>query len=471
MARVARTLWLLAMLACSDAVPREPLSVAELLDPQSCKDCHPRHYAEWSGSMHAYAMRDPVFQAMNRRGQEETGGELRDFCLKCHAPLALREEAIDDFADLTDVPEHLQGVTCYFCHNVASVEKPHNNASLTLAGDNRMRGALKNPVEPYAHRVEYSKFLDPGKLDSSLMCGSCHDIQMPNGFHIERTLEEYQGSVFAQDNGFQSCSSCHTRFKERREPAADYDLAQVPARVVHEHTWPGVDVALDEFPNSAAQRVLIERCMFGVRTTFVANAETLGRNPSEYFAFKVFLESTNVGHNVPSGASQDRRLWLEVHAFEGDREVFVSGAIADDQLEQDSQLFLFRDRLLDEHGEETHMFWRASQRAPDSTTLVTTTPANALSPLGHGAEYRYVTGVTKPPARLELKLRMRPMGRDVLEDLVDSGHLDPAVMERMPTFTVAEWQGEFDAKTGTYLLSPTSEATCEEYERLMNPED
>ena len=40
--------------------------------------------------MHAYAAEDPVFLAMNARGQRETKGALGDFCVKCHAPMAVQ---------------------------------------------------------------------------------------------------------------------------------------------------------------------------------------------------------------------------------------------------------------------------------------------------------------------------------------------------------------------------------------------
>ena len=50
------------------------LSIAEQQDPQTCKECHPKHFDQWSGSMHAYASDDPVFVAMNQRGQRETSG-------------------------------------------------------------------------------------------------------------------------------------------------------------------------------------------------------------------------------------------------------------------------------------------------------------------------------------------------------------------------------------------------------------
>ena len=125
----------------SDQDSQNLLTREQLLDPQTCQSCHPSHYKEWSGSMHAYAADDPVFLAMNRRGQEETDGELGDFCVQCHAPMALREGATFDGLNLPDVPQSLKGVTCYFCHSVDGVQGTHNNP-LTLADDEVLRGAV-----------------------------------------------------------------------------------------------------------------------------------------------------------------------------------------------------------------------------------------------------------------------------------------------------------------------------------------
>src|SRR5688572_9748953 len=96
------------------------------MDPETCKTCHPKHYREWSGSMHAYASDDPVFLAMNARGQEEVA-TLGDFCVQCHAPMAVRTGATTDGLNLAELPRHLKGVTCYFCHTVSAVEGTHNN--------------------------------------------------------------------------------------------------------------------------------------------------------------------------------------------------------------------------------------------------------------------------------------------------------------------------------------------------------
>ena len=73
--------------ACSGGLSKE-----ELRNPESCRDCHGEIVRQWSGSMHAYAADDPVFLALNQKGQRETNGALGDFCVKCHAPIALRPD-------------------------------------------------------------------------------------------------------------------------------------------------------------------------------------------------------------------------------------------------------------------------------------------------------------------------------------------------------------------------------------------
>ena len=72
--------------------------------------------------MHAYASEDPVFRALNALGQAETNGELGDFCVQCHAPLAVELGLTTDGLELDEVPEHLRGIGCTFCHQVDAVE-------------------------------------------------------------------------------------------------------------------------------------------------------------------------------------------------------------------------------------------------------------------------------------------------------------------------------------------------------------
>src|SRR5437773_4825089 len=116
-----------------------------MLDPQTCKACHADHFREWSGSMHAYASEDPVFLAMNQRGQRETNGALGAFCVNCHAPMAVREGATKDGLNLASLSPSLKGVTCFFCHTVDAVQGTHD-AQLHLSDEPIMRGAFADPV-------------------------------------------------------------------------------------------------------------------------------------------------------------------------------------------------------------------------------------------------------------------------------------------------------------------------------------
>jgi hypothetical protein len=96
---MSRLSFCLLLAACADDPPQY-LSRERLLEPETCAGCHPDHYREWSGSMHAYAANDPVFLAMNARGQRDTGGALGDFCVRCHAPMALAEGLTSDGTNL-----------------------------------------------------------------------------------------------------------------------------------------------------------------------------------------------------------------------------------------------------------------------------------------------------------------------------------------------------------------------------------
>src|SRR5262245_53503946 len=126
-----------------------------------------------------------------------------------------------------------------------------------------MRCAFNRPLKPTAHGVapEKSKFHDADQMDSSMLCGTCHDIVTPIGTHIERTLAEYLESVNSKPgDGFNSCNDCHMKRKRNQEPAAP-GYPGVAARDVHSHLWPAVDVALTpDMPNQDALRSAIESC-------------------------------------------------------------------------------------------------------------------------------------------------------------------------------------------------------------------
>src|SRR5690606_31553206 len=135
--------------ACGEAPP-PPRDLEALQDPETCAECHPDHYREWLGSMHAYAAEDPVFRAMNAKAQRETNGEIGDFCVRCHAPVAVELGLTQDGLNLDELPREVQGVTCWYCHQVEAIEGTHNNP-LRIAMDAVMRGDVREALEPDVH--------------------------------------------------------------------------------------------------------------------------------------------------------------------------------------------------------------------------------------------------------------------------------------------------------------------------------
>jgi len=426
------------------------LSREKLLDPATCGRCHPKHYEEWRGSMHAYSSVDPVFVAMNKRGQRETDGALGDFCVKCHAPMALREGLTTDGLNLEELPKSVQGVTCYFCHNATAYGEDHSNANLTLANDDVMRGSFADAADPKVHGTAASKLHQRGAMESSLMCGTCHDVVNDHGLHIERTLKEYKESVFSiekygKESG-SSCQGCHMPSFET-EAVAKVPNMELKKRPRSQHVWPAVDVALTDFPNSASQRRETE-CELAANT-WIASIDHNGNGQ-----FTMLIE-TDAGHHQPSGTSQDRRMWLEFVAYdEQDNVIYEIGRPSEGELVDpaaDPNLCMFRDHLEDDTGHEVHMFWEATRKNEALSRTI-------LPNTGFGGSHGYRCSIQIPrrrvPARVEMRMHMRPIAFEVLQSLVDSGDLERAVMEKMPTFTLHRTHVAWKYEDGDSIAVP-----------------
>jgi Cytochrome c554 and c-prime len=434
-------------------------SVPELQDPETCRDCHPKHYKEWASSMHAYASIDPVFLAMNKRGQRETDGELGKFCVQCHAPMAVRNGLTSDGLNLAEVPKAQQGVTCYFCHNALGSGPEHANANVQLANDDVMRGSLRDAVDPGAHGVAYSEAHDSRKMAASNLCGACHDVINPKGALIERTFQEYRASIHslerAGNKGGDSCQGCHMPWAETA-PVAQVPGLKLPARDRHDHVWPAVDVALTDFPDRERQRQRTE-CALSEDGVYVFELTHDGRG-----GFNIALETT-AGHAQPSGVTIDRRMWLEVVAYGAQDEVlFQSGVIGTEEAEEypatdarhDPQLCMFRDRWEDERGAEVHMLWEPKKKRERDSRLL---PIALKFGASHVANCNYRTPGGQVPTRLTARVMMRPVSMTVLDELIASGDLDPALRKEVPTFAVHTTAVTWTPSLGDALYLPSQQ--------------
>ncbi|MBE7454710.1 MAG: hypothetical protein HS111_39350 [Kofleriaceae bacterium] len=440
---------LAVLAACGD----DPLPVEELMKPETCQACHPNHFREWSGSMHAYAGDDPVFLAMNAKGQEETGGALGGFCVQCHAPLALQLGLTTDGLNLPDVPQWAKGVGCYSCHNVVEVTGTHNNP-LRLAMDQTMRGGLRDAVESPAHRTAYSSLLDAESQGSSAMCGSCHDIVTPAGVHLERTFSEWQETIFAHASPLRhvSCAACH--MVPSTDVIAEGPGLDVPLRPYgrREHTFAGLDVALTPWPEVEGQLAAIRRDLQAVLLPRLCVV------PADAGRIDYRLDNVGAGHMFPSGATADRRAWIELVAYgENDEVLFSTGVIppgqpyTDPEALGDPNLWILGTPTRDAQGQPTELFWRIATIDHPGTLLppaVTTDPQDPR--FYHAVERSFgVPGLLPSIRRVTARVLVRPIPFALLEELMASGHLTLDLRDQVPTHVVGgsvlEWRPGGDA--------------------------
>jgi hypothetical protein len=444
--------------------PRQYAEVTALYDSKRCASCHPEHYDEWSASMHAYAAEDPVFLAMNKRGQEETGGVLGPLCVNCHAPLAVQLGVMTDWSDVESVPPELRGVTCYFCHNTESVDGTHNNP-LVLSHDVTMRGRIRNPRETDFHRSEYSPLLSGAEPESAAMCGACHDIVVPAPpalvpQPLERTYTEWLASVFAPEqapspSSVSTCTSCHMPVIENGNPISPTG----PNRARHSHHMAGVDGPVTPFPNTgdpvrdaelaAAQALDRQRVLDPTVRVEICRQILDGTQGAEHTAIHLVLDNASAGHNFPSGAAQDRRAWTEVIAYQNGQVIYESGVVPDGQppaLPADPDLWLLRDETYDADGNEAHMFWNVAEiRHKTLPVQVTTDPSSPDYYSRHlRRRFPFDTSATiiGLPDRITVRMRIVPIGLDVLNDLVASEHLDAGVREVMPVLDLLPYRND-----------------------------
>jgi hypothetical protein len=382
-------------------------------------------------SPHAYALVDPVFQAMVQLGQQETRGELDQFCVRCHSPFAVAtrqvpvSEHAGSFTQRFDVgPIAAAGVSCDVCHSAVTTRIGRGAPDLEL--DGTRRGGIADPVANDFHPSAH------GALQkSSALCGSCHDViaDLSSGpLRVEATYTEW---LAVPSSG--TCQECHMP-ATRGKAAVDG-----PERVVHDHRFVGPDVSLlppAAFPGHDEMRAAT-RELLSTRTLRLS-ASQAARGSS----LEVKLQNL-AGHALPSGATADRQLWLEVRVFAADsgREVFSSGTLdangdlrVDDAAHtlepgSDPQLQLFRQRLL--HGEgaaarEVHFVWQASGFEE-----------RLIGALEHLTVRYDLSGLPAGVYRASVRARLRALPPYLLRKLEQEAALDPAIKERVPIVDLA----------------------------------
>jgi hypothetical protein len=371
-------------------------------------------------------------------GQRETNGQLGDFCVKCHSPIgvlsgetAVRFDGDGGYVQPTRglSKPAMDGVSCVACHSITKVNTAAN-ADFELATDGVRRATIMDPDENPVHESEYSAL-----LSRSEMCGSCHVVVNPNRVALERTHIEWVQSIFA---GSRSCQDCHM---PKRQGVAAVGHGK---RTVHEHAFVGVDVSLlpgDEFPGYDEQRDKT-RSLLEQSATLSARAVPGAK--------RLELEIVNLaGHALPSGATADRQMWVELVVTDEAGNVSLESGTLDENgdlrvsdphrttrpgtdplLLLYGQEMLFDPKLVDPSSTEpvraVDFLWEPNaEKSHLIPPSVTDRPTFDLSALPSGSY------------KAELRLLFRSFPPHVLRRLEEVARLDAAVRDRVPTVEMA----------------------------------
>lgn len=233
---------------------------------KSCIGCHSDIFKLWRGSLHAKSYSDPAFQAAFMELILDKGEEAGKFCLRCHAPIA---HVTNNF-DLKS-PAVAEGITCWFCHSISSVERGtdiHNYYNLDTTG------TLYGPHDNCSEE-EHSLVYSPLHLRAEL-CAGCHEYTNEHGVGILETYSEWRESSYPQNEV--ECQSCHMPIM--------VDLSPVDGQMSNRYY-----VTAHEFLGGHSN----------INLTNAVRLETNVKEDGEQLSVVVSITNAESGHKLPTG--------------------------------------------------------------------------------------------------------------------------------------------------------------------------
>ncbi len=358
-----------------DTVTGYPAGADAYVPAAECGYCHPDQYRQWQGSMHANAFRDPLYRAVWREASQTQGGRFDRLCAGCHTPVGTVTEQvwIRASGEIVITPRAEEGVTCDFCHTVVRVllrqpgEDP-GNAGLLVDPRGPKRGPYADAVSTF-HETAFSELHTRSEL-----CGACHNVFHPvGGVEVARTYAEWQSSVYAR-SGIQ-CQDCHMVSPEVAQQVARSLEKPVLTGVTStfgtertpyfEHGFGGANAAMTSFlglPGSAA------RARQRLRGAAQVGLDVGGPvRPGDPFDLEVQVRNVAAGHNLPTGMTEFRQMWLHVVATDAaGRVAWETGALTPDGRLPDGTR-VFGARAVDADGRPAWKPWEVARVEEDTS--------------------------------------------------------------------------------------------------------
>lgn len=357
------------LLAAADALPAAT----------DCAGCHRQEFMEWAPSLHGIADRDAVYEKTVEANEDllRHGVEQGRFCEGCHAPNELVSGRLTTLASVAPGPASADGVSCLACHAAVHSDPKAGNGALTL----RVAGLGGDPADPALlaapreHAARWGSAETKALIGKSELCAACHteiyDASMTRATSpqdVQSTYVEWKASWYAQKGV--TCQDCHMA----PDPAAQVmalrqGRLEKPAR--YSHAFVGAnylmfDTSLGETltflrggvtPGLAKSEADAALAAQGTATRALLRAAAglelrKGQPQTGGLRLEIAVQNLGAGHNLPTGVSDQKHMWLEVELRDGDNAVlFHSGSFDAGAGVTDRDAVMWIEEFLTERGE------------------------------------------------------------------------------------------------------------------------
>ncbi len=379
--------------------------------PQVCGGCHEEIYAQWNGSMHSMAHKDPVYEKLFIIASRETNTSFDAFCTKCHAPIDYLAGNIPsaDSYNVSEISE--KGISCDFCHTVnASVGI--GNGSFVSSPGRIKRGPFNDSNYSTFHSTAYSDLHTRAEF-----CGMCHDVKHPfNGLALESTYTEWKEGPY---NETTPCQHCHmtpgvTKFVPNPGRAA----AGGPIREnIFTHYFVGGNSMLPGILGSPEhERFANERLRSAARLD-IESIDLVNENVD----IRIRVTNTGAGHKLPTGLTEARLIWLDIDVRDASgKKIFRSGGM-DEHGYVDHNAVKYHTVFGDANGTPTEKVWLAEKILSD----------NRIPPKGYSIQYFNFTvpADTQKPVTIMTRLNYVSASQELSDLLFGQGKVRPPVIE------------------------------------------
>ncbi len=409
---------------------------ATFTPPETCGDCHPDKFEEWTGSMHALAFKDPVYQGELNLAVKEASHEISRQCEGCHTPAAVVTGEVKGagLKGLSDMA--LAGVSCDVCHSIKGhthwqtpYHQPENGSLILSPGKESADGPVLTKYGPMSPEEgcgdDFHQCVESSLHLSSELCASCHQVSNHETHTLlEETYHEWKNGPYATANIH--CQDCHMVETETFKRSADE--FRKPGRDAYHHYFNGANFLLYYLTELAATKAGDEEFATNVHNKYTMAVKRLQAaaaleitpvyRQNRLVEIKVRVKNIRAGHNLTTSLTNIRQMWLEVTATDSKGDVLMTTGTVGSHGVLPENIRMFNSHTQDKDLNFTLKPWKAESFSKNDT----------IPPKGYKDVYYGLSVDKGVSVNIEARLRYRQADQQVAEKLLgmvpDDIHLE-----------------------------------------------